>query len=139
MRFSHLWKTHNAGCFTAILGHRHLGWRFVVPKHDQSIGSSIYLERKNYKQLLVQFLFVYENNKRIALGKGLRVVSLPGCSGNGLDPSRQSRGDQVVRESRDRHRYIPEGLFRTSYWLSPTPHRKAPSTPACGVWGCEEV
>ncbi|KAK4028239.1 hypothetical protein OUZ56_017519 [Daphnia magna] len=27
---------------------------------------------------------------------------------------------------RDRHRYIPVGLFRPSDWLSPSPHPKAP-------------
>ncbi|KAK4037796.1 hypothetical protein OUZ56_029825 [Daphnia magna] len=33
---------------------------------------------------------------------------------------------ETVSKGRDRHRYIPEGLFRPSDWLSPSPHPKAP-------------
>ncbi|KAK4006928.1 hypothetical protein OUZ56_012083 [Daphnia magna] len=33
---------------------------------------------------------------------------------------------ETVSKGRDRHRYIPVGLFRPSDWLSPSPHPKAP-------------
>ncbi|KAK4045303.1 hypothetical protein OUZ56_032841 [Daphnia magna] len=37
---------------------------------------------------------------------------------------------ETVSKGRDRHRYIPEGLFRPSDWLSPFPHSITPSTPS---------
>ncbi|KZS01251.1 Uncharacterized protein APZ42_002144, partial [Daphnia magna] len=48
---------------------------------------------------------------------------------------------ETVSKGRDRHGYIPVGLFRPSDWLSPSPHPKAPPPlllvvcSVCGLWG----